>query len=293
MKNILVPTDFSACATNALDTGVAIAKLFNAKLHVLTNLDLPKRWKDWDSADRAKYPELLQKIENTKILQHHFKDQQNDKIAVSTTISHGNLIENINRYLNLHGIDMVVMGSHGASGKNEFFLGSNTQKVVRTIHCPTLVVKDKVDTLRFDKVIFASGFDQRDKEALQYFVDWVKPFLPEIHLVTVHTASIFDLPYVLTKEIMEEFKSICHPLPCYTHIHRDFTRERGIRSFAEEIGAQLIGLSNHYRHPLKRMLRGSTVEAVVNHAGIPVLSIDYEKEPETAHTPFFNQKVIA
>ena len=56
---------------------------------------------------------------------------------------------------------------------------------------------------------------------------------------------------------------------------QDLSVEHGIRVFAEELGADLIAISNHERHPVRRILRGSTVEALVNHAAIPVLSIDY------------------
>ncbi|MCB0635227.1 MAG: universal stress protein, partial [Lewinella sp.] len=64
-------------------------------------------------------------------------------------------------------------------------------------------------------------------------------------------------------------------LPCFTHLYRDLNPERGIRGLATELGADLIGISNLHRHPLKRVLSGSTVEALVNHSHLPVLSIDF------------------
>lgn len=278
MKNILVPTDFSACANNALDVGVGMAKTFNAQLHVLTKMDLPKDWDQIKSHEKVQFAEPLQQVENTSILLKHIKDKHSE-VDIKTSIVQGKLSNAIKQYVLEHGIDFVVMGSHGSNGKSEFFIGSNTQKIVRTIHCPILVVKDKMESLNFDKVIFASAFDERDKAAFLHFKEWIKPFLPEIHLVNIHTSSMFDPPYFLTKETMDDFKKLCNPFTCFTHIHRNFTIERGIRSFAEEIGAQLIVVSNHYRNPFKRMVRGSTVEALVNHAGIPVLSIDYVEEP--------------
>lgn len=277
MKNILVPTDFSACAANALNTGVALAKNFKAQLHLLTKIDLPNNWEKMTPKEREAFPEALQEIENTRILQANITAKHPDVIT-KTYITGGNLINAINQYIKLNAIDFMVMGSHGASGKNEYFVGSNTQKVVRTIHCPVLVVKDKFENLNFDKVIFASGFNERDKQAFLHFKDFIKHFIPEVHLVAIHTASIFDPPYILSKEAMENFKQLCHPLTCYTHVYRDFTKERGIRSFANEIGADLIGISNHFRHPLKRMLTGSTVEAIINHSGLPVLSVDYAEQ---------------
>lgn len=277
MRNILVPTDFSACAANALHAAVQLAQRFDAHLHVMTRLDLPQYWEEWEEDVRNAFPDTLQEINNTRVLQRDLQEQY-PEVSMTTSITGGKLVDAINKCVQEKSIDFVVMGSHGTGGKNEFFVGSNTQRVVRMVHCPVLVVKDKIERLNFDKVIFASTFNERDKEAFLKFKNFIKRFVPEIHLVAIHTSSLFDPPYVLSKEAMEDFKDLCAPIPCHTHVYRDFTVERGIRLFASEIGAQLIVLSNHHRHPLKRMLRGSTVEAVINHAGLPVLSIDYEIE---------------
>ena len=101
------------------------------------------------------------------------------------------------------------------------------------------------------------------------------PFLPEIHLLAVHTSEFFDAPYILQHEAMKDFMKLAEPLACKKHIMRDFSVDSGSRSFAEKIGADLIGISNHHRSPLKRMLVGSNVEALVNHANVPVMTIDY------------------
>ena len=119
-------------------------------------------------------------------------------------------------------------------------------------------------------------------EVFLRFKDFVKPFLPEIHLVAIHTNSIFDPPYTISKLAMEGFKNLCAPFHCETYIYKDLNIDKGIRGFAEDIGANLIGISNHFRHPLKRMLAGSNVEALVNHADVPVLSIDYVEVEELA-----------
>ena len=134
---------------------------------------------------------------------------------------------------------------------------------------------DRLEEVNFDKVVFASSFLENERVPFLQFKDFVKHFVPEIHLVEIHTSSLLDPPYFLSHEAMEEFRSLCAPFRCETHIHRNFNVERGIRAFAEEVGARLIGISNHNRHPLKRMLAGSNVEALINHSSIPVLSIDY------------------
>lgn len=277
MRNILVPTDFSNTASFAIKAAAQLAQRHGATLHLLHGLDIPVHWEQLSEAQREDYPEKRQAYHNTQVLLQDICEQYP---ALNTTqaIRGGRLPEAVKHYTEEHGIDLIVLGSHGASGKNEFFIGSNAQKIVRSVHRPVLIIKNDPGVLAFDKVVFASSFDQAELRAFQHFRNLVKPFLPEIHLVVIHTASFFDPPYVLSQEAMQDFKEACTPLVCETHVFTDLTIDQGIRTFSREIGAKLIGISNAQRHPLKRMLVGSNVEALVNHANLPVLSIDYPLE---------------
>lgn len=276
MKSILAPTDFSACASQATEVAAKLARRFGATLHLLTCLDIPKNWAQLSAREKAQMPEAQQRIYNAEVLFNDLRNRFSD-IEANTVYCGGKLTQEIKQYALKHSIDFIVMGSHGSGGKNEYFVGSNTQKVVREVHCPTLVIKEPLEEINFDKVVFASSFHENEREPFLRFKDFVKHFVPEIHLVEIHTSSLLDPPYFLSHEAMEEFRGLCAPFRCETHIHRNFNVERGIRAFAEEVGAKLIGISNHHRHPLKRMLIGSNVEALINHSNIPVLSIDYEK----------------
>ena len=171
-------------------------------------------------------------------------------------------------------IDLIVLGSHGASGKSEFFIGSNAQKVIRTVHCPTLVIKHPLKSVEFKNVVFASTFQESDMEAFLVFKNLVKHFIPEVHLVYVNK-SIIGPPSNIQIEAMKPFEQACAPLVSHLHIYPDLSVDNGIRSFAEKINADLISISYHERHPLKRMLIGSNVEAIINHAERPVLTIDF------------------
>lgn len=281
MKNILLPTDFSACAKNATYAALELAAAYRATLHLYTNIDLPENWSDLSTEDQKKYPEALQKIHNTKVLLEEWEQIAAEKNApITTAWSSGKLVESITNYITDHQIDFVVMGSHGASGKKEHFLGSNTQKVVRSIHTPVLIIKEELTSYRINKVVFASNFNTSDKAAFQYLLDFVKPFNPEIHLLQVNTNSWFGEPRVLVKEAMEDFKSMCSTGNCKLHFFKDWTIDAGIRHLSEDIGADLVAISNQERHPLKRIFTGSNVEALVNHSKIPVLSVDLGKEEE-------------
>ena len=275
IKNIFVPTDFSDCAGYAVDAAIKFAERFGSAIYLYHCVDLPQ---NWDKLSAEKYASVLaemQTISNAEIFLDEIK-VKHPNIDISRIISGGNLYENMVKYIEEYSIDLIIMGSHGTSGKNEFFIGSHTQKAVRMIkHCPVLIVKDKIKKLDFKKVVYASGFNENERETFLKFKKMMLPFLPEIHLLAVHTSHFFDAPYILQHEAMDYYIKLAEPLVCKKHILRDFSVDTGTRSFAKAIDADLIGISNHYRHPLKRMLVGSNVEALVNHSAIPVMTIDY------------------
>lgn len=277
MKSILVPTDFSACAANAVDTAMQLAKRFEATVHLYSRIDLPRNWETMTSTEREHNSEALQTIENAKTLMENIREKY-PEATIETALSGGKLIENIKDFVNKYGIDLIVIGSHGARGKNEFFIGSNAQKVIRLVHCPVLVIKEKLENVDFRKVVFASSFNQNEQETFLRFKDFVKDFSPEIHLLAIQTSSLFDRPYMVLQEAMEDFQKLAEPLNSTVHISQNFSVDSGVRFAAKEIGANLIAVSNHHRHPMIRIFAGSNVEALVNHSNLPVLSIDYVKE---------------
>ena len=67
MKNILVPTDFSACAGYAIDLGFAFAEFFDATLYLFACIDLPDDWDELSATEKDKLPEKKQLLENVNV----------------------------------------------------------------------------------------------------------------------------------------------------------------------------------------------------------------------------------
>src|SRR5688500_2826605 len=133
MKKILVPCDFSKPAINAYRFALDIAIQSKGTIHLLHVIELPVLH------DTVLMPVLNFEEQLLKDLREnaekHFKkitDQYNAagvKVVVKTQF--GSVSRMIQDYINEESIDIVVMGSHGASGVREFFIGSNAERVVR------------------------------------------------------------------------------------------------------------------------------------------------------------------
>ena len=275
MKHILVPTDFSESAQYALDAAILFAKKFDANIHLYSCLNLPKNWEDMTKEERQNYPQILEKIEaTTEAFQSIIKG--NSDLNIAASYSSGKLVEEIKRCIDEQNIDFVVMGSHGKSGVSEIFIGSNTQKVVRVIHRPILVIKHPLKNIDFKNVVFASSFNLNEKAPFLKFKTFIAPFKPVIHFLGIMTSYFFDVPVSATKSAMEDFEKLSAPFESKSYIFKTSNIESGVRQFSKEIQADLIAISNHNRRPLKRMLMGSNVEALINHSKLPILSIDFE-----------------
>lgn len=278
IKNILVPTDFSLCAENAILQAFDLANLTGAKVHVIHVADIPEDWENWppraqdeDPANKVKAQEAMAKLQTI-----YDEGVQRD-IDVSVSYAGGKVINNIKEMADKDKSDFIIIGSHGKSGKEEYFIGSNTQKVVRKVNVPVLVVKEHSHYVKFETAVFATSLLQSEMEPFAKFVELLRPFgLKKIHIVAIDLSGYFDQPAIIMKEALKDFALIAKSIECETHFFRDYSVESGIRHFSDKINADIIGISNHDRSPLKRMLVGSNVELLINHATQPVLSIDYK-----------------
>ena len=279
MKKILVPTDFSDCADSAVELGFAFAEFFDAELHLYTCIDISSKWLRVSEKEQADLMKEKQLEKNANTLLNVWREKATEEgIQLKTIVSAGKFLDDLEEQVQKNDIDFIVMGSHGVSGKEEYFMGSNTQKAVRKLHVPIFVIKNPLKEYAFRNVVYASSFNVSDREPFQRFLDFIKWFSPEtIHLLTINTSGWFGQPSLLMNEAMADFKEMCkhYSFETQTHFYKDIGVEQGVRHFAEENNADLIAVSNHNRHPLKRIFSGSSVEALVNHCEVPVLSIDY------------------
>jgi nucleotide-binding universal stress UspA family protein len=272
MKHILVPTDFSDFSDFAFDAAIKLALKFGAEIHCLHKAELPSDWKVLQNLSETQKKELDNKLEKLQALKSIAK---NHSISCHINICGDSLLPGIKQYVDDNKVDFLVIGSHGASGKKEYFIGSNAQKITRSIHRPILIIKEKLVSLNFKEVIYASGFNENDKMAYASFLKFIRPFHSEIHLLAVNTSSFFSQPSLILYEAMKDFIKMSDPLVCKRHFYNDISVDAGVRHFSESYGADLIVISYHVRHPVKRMFQGSNVELLVNHADIPVLTIDF------------------
>ncbi len=277
---ILVPTDFSVFADAALDAAILFAQKLNGELHLYHSANIPDDWEDLKADIRyqdAENKEVAIKVRNKFEKLKQKVEAEGVKCAYHYT--GGKFIENITEITDKIDFDLIIMGSHGASGNQEWIIGSNTQKVVRLLHKNVLVLKDSLRNLSFTDVLFVTGLEPEDKQAFWKFLKFMEPFnVKNIHVMTVNTNGFFTPPSEKAEKRLSEFKKISKEGNVQTHFYPDYTIDAGVRHFTEEFGIDLVAISNYVRHPFKRIFIGSNVEMLVNRLNAPVLTIDWVKQ---------------
>ena len=271
MNKILVPTDFSEQAGNALKVAAMLAKTHNAEIYLLHMMEIPLQQTDQGST-QSDIPETLFFM---KLAQKRFENLMAEDylkgITVHETLKADITFNEIKDACKEFDIDLIVMGSHGSSGMMEMFVGSNAEKVVRTSEVPVLVIKNEHTSFDVSNFVFASDFKNDNKETYKQAVKFAKGFNAKIHLLLVITSSNFMTTYEANSRIKDFISG--QDFDNYTiTIHNDTTVEHGILNVSKDIDADLIGISTHGRQGIAHFFNGSISEDLVNHAKRPVIT---------------------
>lgn len=278
-KNILVPIDFSPRSYAALEAAADIATQFDSKITLLHIIDVPETqrpeyqlaldtYENHENSGKDDIPAILFAMKETKRLLREAGEKY-PKITFDDKVVFDRVHRQIYTIVEGSDVDLIVMGSSGASGLGEVFIGSNTQKVIRNASCPVLVIKDDKGDFNPRNVVFASDFSEMGGRAAQLFPLFKKLYGSTMHFVNIVTPSTFEATPTTTKR-MKEFAEHTEIKDYTINIFNYYTEEEGILTFAEENKADMILLGTHGRKGFSRFMMGSIAENVANHSEIPV-----------------------
>lgn len=273
IQKLLVPTDFSPQALNALKAAAQLARRYKADIYLLHLLEMPEVLIDGPATQhQSQLPEALyyMKLAHKKF-SNILKAPFLEGIKIYETAEFDGAFEGIMTYVKKYNIDAIVMGSHGMSGIQEFFIGSNTEKVVRHSEIPVFVIKKELNIFNIRNFVFATDLQEESLEAIQEAIKFAQSEEASLHMLYVNTPNRFKTTQEITSICKGFLKKIGQKSQKLT-IYNDVSVERGILNFAESIKADLIGIGTHGRKGLAHFLNGSISEDLVNHAQRPVVT---------------------
>ncbi|MEO1652606.1 MAG: universal stress protein [Bacteroidota bacterium] len=276
MKKILVPSDFSDPANNALHLAGQIARRTGAKIFLLHIVEPIKSYVAAtdgmyiDASVEEKYIDYLK--DNAKDqLKKISVDEEFQGIEMESLVSLGSIFSIINEHVNRYDIDLIVMGTQGVSGLDELLIGSNTEKVVRTAQCPVLTVRGKLEVEQFHKIVFATNFDKKHKIVLGHLKRLKEIFEAEMTILYVNVPNDFHTHREINAKKSHFFEGE-DVEGFHFEIYDERNEENGMIHYAEDNQVDMIVVATRQRTGIAHLITGSIAEDVVNHANRPVLT---------------------
>lgn len=266
MKKILVPCDFSKQAVNAYRFALDLATQSKGTIHLLNVIELPILHDTVIMPVLNFEQQLLHDLR--KSATGHFAkitaEYKAQGVKVITKVEFGTVSRMIQDYIKTEEIDLAVMGSHGASGIREFFIGSNAEKMVRKSPVPVLVIKDYYKG-PIKHIVFPNTLETENQEDLVMKVKALQDFFKaKLHIVWINTPLNF-MSDSHTSDRLEAFAKR-FMLKDYTiNVFNHTDEEQGILEFANAIKGDLIAMGTHGRRGISHVVNGSLAEDVVNH----------------------------
>lgn len=274
MKTILVPVDFSKYSEYALEVAASIAKNNDAKIVVVHMLGLSDAFLTKDEAEEVFNAMYYMKLSKKKF-EHFLKKPYLKDIEVTDTIRNYKVFSEINEVANEFEADLIVMGSHGVSGFTDMFIGSNTEKVVRSSEIPVLVIKKRVKDFNIKHAVFVTNLDLESAGAYVKARDFLLNFDCEMELLYIKLPEYFHS----TEEMNLKYNKFLDATglneldPPAIKYYDDYSLESGVFSYCDKHDTDVIIIPTHGRRGLSHFFYGSYGEDIANHSNIPVITI--------------------
>lgn len=268
MKKILVPTDFSACANAAAISAIKVAQQLRAEVFYL-NLckepvaitHIPSVYHELPSPEiKHAKSELAQLVTMTEL----------QGVKATPVLVFDNGVESIENYIKPYGIDLIVMGSHGASGIREFVLGSNTQQIVNHVHVPVLVIKEGPGLVGIKNVLFVSDFSKIPLKEFEIVADLALAYQSTVHIVFVNFIDS-PVPFEEAHSRMKQLTIYYPQLKFSYNVAETNDEEYAVAQFANQLNADFIAITISEKSAYAKFTSLRSAEHVVNHEQKPVL----------------------
>ncbi|WP_418639011.1 universal stress protein [Winogradskyella sp.] len=274
--NILLPTDFSENARNAISYAIDFFKSSECNFYLLhvNRIEAIVAGEDsymptaevieeiYTKPSRDKLRQLLKEIS-----ENH---DENPNHRFYTLIDNYFFLESIRKHVEEKKIDMIVMGTKGASGLKEYIIGSNTGDVITKVKCTTLVVPEYAKYKALKEIAFPSDFNlSYDINILQPLTDILKNLESNLRVIHIQgKAASLNPEQLNNKELLNDYFEEFNPS---FHFLTNKKVEDAIQCFVESRAVDMIVMVAKNLNYFQNILFHTRVEKITYHTDIPFL----------------------
>jgi nucleotide-binding universal stress UspA family protein len=283
-KNVLFATDLASTSAPAQTYALLLARMFGSHLYVLhveTGPGLTPRYEQalWAVSQKSQTFEEKERIEREKIadLKDFFRSSA---VPFTLLVEPGEVREVLDRVVEEHAIDLVILGSHGRKGLSHLLLGSMAENVSRTSTCPVITVGPRARSgfeTSLKRIVYATDFSNESRLALPYAVSLAQEFHAELLVAHVAPERMFDDRAQVENYLLNRLKNVApqsrFPWCTVSHIVTFGDPARRILDAARDYSADLIVLGLHDSVLFTSHFPERLAYSVLCDASCPVMSV--------------------
>ncbi|MFK2820937.1 universal stress protein [Flavobacteriaceae sp. LMIT009] len=277
MKAILLPTDFSKNSINAIDYAMELFKDETCEFYVI-NIQKASAFVSDDlmtmSSSATIYQTLIDTAKHsiTNVIKEMKQKYRNENHEFYSIVDYDNFVDGINQICDAKGIDLIVMGTKGASGAEKVIFGSNTARVMQRCSTPVLAIPDGCMFSGVDKIAFPSDYlSLYNKQELE----------PLMHISNLYNAKI-DILHLTNKETLSQgqennraFLDNC--FSSLTHEFVDLEKKdifETVQQYIKDNDIKLLAMMSRRHSFLERLFARHLVETFAFKIDVPFLVME-------------------
>jgi nucleotide-binding universal stress UspA family protein len=253
-----------------------VAKTYDADLYLQVTLEAPtgplKMFTSFDEEGARK--------EANAMLDRFISSHGDPAVTCHKLIKVGKPYKTIVDAASELNVNAIVMGTHGAHGAKEIFVGSNASRVISTAPCPVITMQKAAKVPGFRKILLPLDLTKETGEKLQLGIEFAKNFGASLVILSVLETKDEDAKKRLQRRMKD---AEAHIRKEGVEVDSTMLHTKGniadvVVQYADEISADLIVVMTQQELDFKHTFLGASASHVVNHALAPVLSIKPKKE---------------
>ncbi|MCU0423882.1 MAG: universal stress protein [Bacteroidia bacterium] len=271
INNILFPTDFSAVAEQALKYAISLCDKCEAEIHILHVKQIPLTDPSFPADTFQNYVNEIEAFEKEKW------NELEQKIIIPSGIKHtfhsvtGFVADEVVQFSDLNSIDLIIMGTTGASGLAEILIGSNTASVVGKTSTPLLVIPPSAGYAPLQHILYATDFSEPEYPAISRIIYFAEIF--DAKLTILHVKTEFDRYFNSANHFLNKNKD--NITREYTLIHLDDQDVfEAIDKFVNQEAIDLLVMAKHKRSFFDRLFHRSLSKRMAYHTKVPLLILN-------------------
>jgi nucleotide-binding universal stress UspA family protein len=286
IKRILIPFDFSETAELSLEHAVFMAKLMKADiylLHIVETTTFPSTISHAFSGFEKK----VEEASNQKLGELATKLHTEHGIQVHIITEVGKIYKRIVHTAKQAHIDLIIMGTHGASGSS-YIIGSNTTRVVQESPCPVISVQTHARKIGFTRIALPIDDSPESRQKVNFAMDIARDYNAHIIILGLmrNGNEDYQRKFRIKIEQVEDFLTN-HGISNESLIKQGEDLAKMTLKATEELDMDLLVIMTEQEPSFTGLLLGTYASKVINGSKIPVMTVrPAEVDPERITVTF-------